>query len=274
MKGDSHTHTGYLSILTNRKTEKYSVAISFLPTSQRERLAVHRPPWEHLITCFWGVSTVCSGHGWQRGWGTFLFSSTTPPPHRWLLTPGLWVWPKRWPSEMAKGYWWPAQRICNCAGPRLRGVISVPLWAAEPPKGKTAEPRTPVRDSWLGLCYLWYPGMATSKTEGGPSVESWWWTYLFLGGSHSTLIIRKSCLGQQCAYYWEPGESSNKSRGPFVKCQWKVAKVTGGKRETRTPSLIWGSHRSTCLTVIYRTGRQGPKGHPSDISTYPISLRA
>lgn len=45
-------------------------------------------------------------------------------------------------------------------------------------------------------------------------------------------------MGQQCAYYWEPGKSSSKPRGDFVKSQWKVAKVIVGKWETCTPPLI------------------------------------
>lgn len=156
MKGDSHTQR--LSLDTHKQKNRgifsSNLFPSYLPKREVSSLQATLGTSDYLFL----RGEHCLLWAWvAEGLGDIpVFFHHHPPSHRWLLTPGLWVWPKRWPSEMAKGYWWPAQQICNCAGPRLRGVISVSLWAAEPPKGKTAEPRTPCEGllTWTSLSVI------------------------------------------------------------------------------------------------------------------------
>lgn len=141
MKGDSHTHRLSLDTHRQKHREIFSSNLfpSYLPKREVSSLQATLGTSDYLFR----RGEHCLLWAWvTEGWGDIpVFLPHTPPPpsapHRWLLTPGLW--------EMAKGYLWPAQRICSRAGAWLRGVTSASLWAAEPPKDKTAEPRTAVR---------------------------------------------------------------------------------------------------------------------------------
>ena len=98
MKGDSHTHRLSLNTHKQKNREIFSSNLfpSYLPKREVSSLQATLGTSDYLF--------LRGEHCLLWAWVAEGLGDIPVFFHRWLLTPGLWVWPKRWPSEMAKGY--------------------------------------------------------------------------------------------------------------------------------------------------------------------------